>query len=181
MTRSGTIFRSWVLAMLWLGLLGASPTTGDGFQVIVHPENPVRVVDTDFLRGAFLKRTTRWKHGPALVPVDLAEQSPVRDRFTREVLEKTPSQLRSYWIQRIFSGTGVPPAVVPPSSPPESVPSVMMATMFVEPLTGTTLFVAMSVIVDPDGAVSGILSQETTVTAIATTQPIQSGARRQRP
>jgi hypothetical protein len=25
------------------------------------------------------------------------------------VLRKTPAQLRSYWTQRIFSGTGVPP------------------------------------------------------------------------
>jgi hypothetical protein len=31
------------------------------------------------------------------------------ERFVREVIRKTPAQLKSYWNQQIFSGSGVPP------------------------------------------------------------------------
>jgi ABC-type phosphate transport system substrate-binding protein len=79
---------------------------GDGFKVIVHPENPVREVDRAFLRRAYLKKATDW-NGETVRPIDL--KHPVRDRFTSGVIGKTPAQLRSYWNQQIFSGKGVPP------------------------------------------------------------------------
>ena len=40
-----------------------------------------------------------------LAPSKLA----VRDRFTQDVIRKTPAQLKNYWNQQIFSGKGVPP------------------------------------------------------------------------
>ncbi len=79
------------------------------FKVIVHPDNPVSRVDRDLLRDAFLKRATEWRSGDTIRPIDLTRRFPVRDRFTRDVLKKTPSQLKSYWTQQIFSGKGVPP------------------------------------------------------------------------
>ena len=33
----------------------------------------------------------------------------MREAFTRDVLKKTPAQLKTYWSQQIFSGKGVPP------------------------------------------------------------------------
>jgi ABC-type phosphate transport system substrate-binding protein len=82
---------------------------GPAFQVIVHPDNPVSDVDRALLRDAFLKRATEWSNGDTIRPIDLTRRFPVRDRFTRDVLKKTPSQLKSYWNQQIFSGKGVPP------------------------------------------------------------------------
>ena len=38
---------------------------------------------------------------------------PLRARFTRDLLQKTPTQLRSYWSRLIFSGKGVPPPELP--------------------------------------------------------------------
>jgi hypothetical protein len=97
-------------AILSLALTGASSSAlNDDFKVIVHPSNPVSVVSRDFLRAAFLKKVIKWQHGEPLRPIDLTEKLGARQRFTEEVLLKSPAQLRSYWIQRIFSGTGVPP------------------------------------------------------------------------
>lgn len=82
---------------------------GTEFQIIVNPENPITEVDRNSLREAFLKKATEWSRGGTIRPIDLAKKFPVRERFTREVVRKTPAQLKSYWSQQIFSGKGVPP------------------------------------------------------------------------
>jgi ABC-type phosphate transport system substrate-binding protein len=98
------------LFVLWLGVDSASSASDDSFKVIVHRDNPITVVDRQFLSSAFLKTTIRWaRDGKAIRPIELPKEQPVRARFTRDVLGKTPAQLRIYWIQRIFSGTAVPP------------------------------------------------------------------------
>ena len=90
-----------------LGLV--APLAAEGhYKVIVHPRNPATAVDSAFLRNAFLRKETEW-NGETLRPVDLAHRFPARDQFTREILRKTPAQLRAYWNQQIFSGKGVPP------------------------------------------------------------------------
>jgi hypothetical protein len=80
-----------------------------GYVVIVHPSNPIGELSRGFLQSAFLKKTVAWGDGEGLRPVDLSRRFPVREQFGREVLKKTPVQLRSYWNQRIFSGKGSPP------------------------------------------------------------------------
>lgn len=97
------------LVIAWLALTSASTASDAGFIIIVHPDNPVSSVDSDFLRDAFFKKTTHWRHGPAIRPIDLAGNLRIHDRFAHDVLKKTPAQLRAYWVQRIFSGTDVPP------------------------------------------------------------------------
>lgn len=79
------------------------------YRVVVHPDNPAREINRAFVRGAFLKKTVTWGDGETIRPVDLGKMFAARQRFAREVLNKTPAQLRAYWSQQIFSGKGVPP------------------------------------------------------------------------
>jgi ABC-type phosphate transport system substrate-binding protein len=97
-----------VLVAVGLGAAGAARADDAAFLVIVHPDNPVAAVDRGFLRDVFLKKATSWRHGPGARPVDLPPGRP-REQFTKSVLKKSRSQLRSYWNQQIFSGKGVPP------------------------------------------------------------------------
>jgi ABC-type phosphate transport system substrate-binding protein len=96
--------------MVCFGVAGSSAASDDEFKVIVHPENHIHAIDKDFLRSAFLKTAIRWtQDGKPIRPIELAEGNPARSRFTQAVLGKTPAQRRNYWVQRIFSGTAVPP------------------------------------------------------------------------
>jgi ABC-type phosphate transport system substrate-binding protein len=79
------------------------------YVVIVHPENPVSKLDRRFLTEAFLRHTTRWPDDTPIRPVDLGPDSPVRARFSREILALSVASVRNYWQQRIFSGQGLPP------------------------------------------------------------------------
>ncbi len=80
-----------------------------GFQVIVHRDNPLTVADRKLVSDLFLKRRTTWPDNEGARPVDLASESPIRQRFSVVLLTKTVPQIRSYWQQRIFSGRELPP------------------------------------------------------------------------
>ncbi|MEO8550081.1 MAG: hypothetical protein ABI678_08905 [Kofleriaceae bacterium] len=100
--------REWLIAMA--ALASRSAFAGDDeFVIIVHPDNPVTSVTREFLRDAFLKKATDWSSGATIRPIDLATKFEVHDVFTHAILHKTPSQLRNYWNQQIFSGKGTPP------------------------------------------------------------------------
>ena len=105
-----TILRLTLFAASTLALAGSSLASEDGgFKVIVNPENPVGTVERDFLRDAYLKKSSEWSDGETIHPIDLPSRFPARDRFIDHVIRKTPAQLRTYWNQQIFSGKGVPP------------------------------------------------------------------------
>ncbi|UCG88477.1 MAG: TonB family protein [Gemmatimonadota bacterium] len=78
-------------------------------QVIVHPSNPASAVTTAELEAMFLKRLDHWSHGAGVIPVDLPEQSPVRDAFSRRVHQKPTTAVEAFWQRQLFSGRGVPP------------------------------------------------------------------------
>ncbi|MBS2025006.1 MAG: substrate-binding domain-containing protein [Deltaproteobacteria bacterium] len=91
-------------------LVGAAwADTRTDFVVIVHPANTVTSVERRFLADAFLKKITRWSDDVALRPVDLDPASPLRERFSEQVLSRSVSAVKSYWQQLIFSGRGIPP------------------------------------------------------------------------
>lgn len=109
--------RSWLqLGVVSLGHLGLGSFSklllaaeAPEFRVIVHLENPTRVVTRDFLSQAFLKNVSRWEDGEVISPVDQRPDSLVRRKFTDRVLKRSVAAVKIYWQQRIFSGRGVPP------------------------------------------------------------------------
>jgi ABC-type phosphate transport system substrate-binding protein len=102
-----------VALLLLLGVGGASTAVvaeeHPAYRVVVHPSNSASSVDRKFLSDAFLKKATRWSGGEVIRPVDLDAESPVRRRFSQEVLGRSVSAVKSYWQQVIFSGRDVPP------------------------------------------------------------------------
>jgi ABC-type phosphate transport system substrate-binding protein len=99
-------------ALLALGGLTAADTMGrpgPAYQIIVNPANQIESVDRAFLSSVYLKKVATWRNDWTVRPVQLSKRYPLRDQFTREILKKSPSQLRSYWNRQIFSGKAVPP------------------------------------------------------------------------
>src|SRR2546430_1200810 len=87
----------------------ASAAATDEYKIIVNRDNPVGAIELPFLRDAFLRKAADWDGGVVIRPIDLPSRFAVRVRFVQDVLKKTPSQLKNYWNQQIFSGKGVPP------------------------------------------------------------------------
>jgi ABC-type phosphate transport system substrate-binding protein len=102
------------IAFALLGSVLAATTLVQGqetpaYRVIVNPKNSVTSVERRFLAHAFLKKTTTWRDGEGIRPVDLPPDSSVRRRFTEDVLGRSVAAVKSYWQQMIFGGHNVPP------------------------------------------------------------------------
>lgn len=90
--------------------LGGSASGDDvGFVVIVNASNPVTSLSRSELSSIFLKQNSAWPDGQVILPVDQAENSPVRAEFSRAVLKRPVAAVKSYWQKQIFSGSAVPP------------------------------------------------------------------------
>jgi ABC-type phosphate transport system substrate-binding protein len=106
--------RAVTTAVVSLGLLvlpyaaanGAPPA---GFIVVVNASNSVPSLTVGELSQLLLKRTTQWRAGAAVVPVDLPVGVDVRERFSRTVHGRSAASVDTYWTKQIFSGAGVPP------------------------------------------------------------------------
>jgi ABC-type phosphate transport system substrate-binding protein len=102
---------AWIIA---LGLAALSAATRaqsppPPYRMVVNQNNPVAALDRRFIEDAFLKKVTTWPDGDPIRPVDLAPSSPVRERFTDDILHRSLTAVRAYWQQRIFSGRDLPP------------------------------------------------------------------------
>ena len=102
-------------ALVVLAALGAPRARADSstaYRLIVHPSNPTREVDRNFVGQAFLKKVIHWPTGVPIQPIDLDQRSPVRRRWSDEVLNRSVEAVKSYWQQMIFSGRSLPPPEV---------------------------------------------------------------------
>lgn len=104
-----------LLAPFLLALLGRPAGSGAfaeapaGFRLIIHPQSSSTSIDRALAAQVFLKKVRRWPDGVAIRPVDLDEASPVRQRWSGEVLKRSIESVKSYWQQMIFSGRDLPP------------------------------------------------------------------------
>lgn len=98
-----------VLAGILLAGILVPPAHAQSFKVVVHESNPVRSLSSDRLSKLFLKKVTRWNDGREVEPVDLDDESPVREAFSEAVHGKDVASIKSYWQKMIFSGRATPP------------------------------------------------------------------------
>ncbi|WP_045855993.1 type 2 periplasmic-binding domain-containing protein [Teredinibacter purpureus] len=76
--------------------------------VIVHPSNADAFADKDVTK-IFLGKVKTFPSGGAVLPLGRAEGAEVTSEFNSKVLDKSASQLKSYWSKLVFTGKGTPP------------------------------------------------------------------------
>lgn len=108
---------SLLLVLALLGMTPSPPTFAveDEIVVVVNQSNPVRAAGRDTLRPIFQTTRTEW-YGRSAVPVNLPEDSPLRQRFDMAVLGLDPDGVARYWIDRKIRGGERPPRKVTSSS-----------------------------------------------------------------
>jgi hypothetical protein len=108
-TRAVTAVLSLLLAAVAPTVAADAPSATPSYRIIVHPANPATSVRRIFLQDAFLKKTARWPGNQVIHPADLTPRSPVRRRFSEEIIGRSVKAVKAYWQQRIFAGREVPP------------------------------------------------------------------------
>ncbi|WDT75133.1 MAG: hypothetical protein MPW16_17935 [Candidatus Manganitrophus sp.] len=96
-----------VMHLLMIGAASAQETAS--FKIIVNPTNNVSSMTKEQVSELFLKKVTQWENGRKALPVDQVTSSPIREKFSKEIHDKSVTAINSYWRQKIFSGRDVPP------------------------------------------------------------------------
>jgi len=94
---------------VWL-LTAGLPLAQAEMVVIVHPSNKASLSNLQIAR-IFMGKLHTYPSGKEAVPVDLPRNNALRQSFSKKILNKNPTQLRSYWSKVIFSGKGFPPTI----------------------------------------------------------------------
>lgn len=97
-------------AVLIAALLLASQTLAD-VAVIVHPGNN-NVLNKEEVQRIFLGKKKNFDDGSSATPLNLTDKDGARTEFENKVLDKTSSELRTYWSKLVFTGKGTPPVEV---------------------------------------------------------------------
>lgn len=98
-------------ATLSVGAPRAEAQTGK-YVVVVNPSNPIRRLSQTQLSRIYLGKLQGWEIKGKVEPVlvlDLKAGSPLREKFTQDVLRKSTSEAEAYWRQEIYSGRSFPP------------------------------------------------------------------------
>ena len=77
-------------------------------EVIVHPSNGA-ALDKDSIQRIYLGKTRAFPGGGEAVAISMKEGSAAEGDFTKNVLGKSPKQLKAYWAKMVFTGKGTPP------------------------------------------------------------------------
>ena len=95
------LLRARLPALLCAALAGAP--AGAATAVIVHPKSAVASLLTVQAAQIFLGRSTQ------LTPVDLADNSAIRNDFYQKIAGKDQDQVKAIWSKIVFTGRGFPP------------------------------------------------------------------------
>ncbi|NKE72182.1 hypothetical protein [Candidatus Manganitrophus noduliformans] len=96
-----------VMRLLMIGAASAQETAS--FKIVVNPSNGISSLTKEQISDLFLKKVTQWENGRKALPVDQVTASTIREKFSKEIHEKSVTAINSYWRQKIFSGRDVPP------------------------------------------------------------------------
>jgi ABC-type phosphate transport system substrate-binding protein len=99
-----------------LGVAAVLPAYADDVVAVVSARSTITSLSSTQVADIFLGKASRFPDGSLAVPIDLVEESPVRDRFYAQYTGKSPAQVKAYWSKIIFTGRGQPPRQAATSS-----------------------------------------------------------------
>lgn len=81
--------------------------------VVVNKRSPIQHLTQKTVKRIYLSKIRKIPNTSMIpFPIDQHEQSPVRAMFNSKIIKMSPTQLRTYWSKRIFTGKGGPPKTV---------------------------------------------------------------------
>ena len=100
------------LLMLLLCVLAPALVAADDprLVVIVHPDRH-DVLTVEDVGRIYLGRERFWDDGTPIAAFNLPAGTPLRERFSKQVLHEDSAHLAAYWNERYFHGV-FPPAVL---------------------------------------------------------------------
>jgi len=99
-----------LIGLVFLSLTPATNAAESEIWIVAHPSVPADVLKSSEVQRIFLLKTTVWKNGTPIVPVNREAASQERLRFSSVVLGVSIRSLSNYWNRMHFKGF-MPPVV----------------------------------------------------------------------
>ncbi len=77
--------------------------------VVVSARDPLEALPHSQIVNLFLGRSGSLPDNRRAVPVDQREDNVIRNVFYRNILDKSPAQIKAHWSKIVFIGKGRPP------------------------------------------------------------------------
>ncbi|NRB37907.1 MAG: phosphate ABC transporter substrate-binding protein [Pseudomonadales bacterium] len=98
-----------ILPALFAIFLFPSFSVQAGVVVVVSNQNATAELDEKQVYNIFMGKAKSFPDGEKALPVDQKKGTENRDAFRETILQKSSSQLNTYWSRLIFTGKGTPP------------------------------------------------------------------------
>ena len=101
------------LKLILFGVLAFVPLASAWADLVVvaNPKSGIDKMSREEVVFVFMGRWRQLPSGIAAQPVDSPTDSPERTAFYRQLVNKSPSEIKAYWSRLIFSGGSRPPVV----------------------------------------------------------------------
>jgi ABC-type phosphate transport system substrate-binding protein len=96
------------LALLLLSLGMHAHSAFAQVVVVVSARSTIPSLTQQQIADIFMGKVSRLPDGPAVIPIDQAEDSAIREKFYLQATGKSPAQMKAYWSKIIFTGRGQP-------------------------------------------------------------------------
>ena len=100
----GPLLRS--MLMILIGLQGQLLLAQDALVIVVNPKCSLSQISREATAGLFLGNLKRLPSGEEALPV---EQADARARFYRKLVNKSVTDINTYWARLLFTGAAKPP------------------------------------------------------------------------
>ena len=94
---------------LFLMAMLAAPAAQADIVVIANKLLPVTTMSRDEVSRIYLGKTKFLPNGDKIVPIDQKQGTTSRSQFYGNILQKSETEIKSYWSRVTFSGQGNPP------------------------------------------------------------------------
>lgn len=80
--------------------------------VVANPTSGIERLTHEEVVNIYLGRYRLLPSGSSADPIDLAPDSPLRERFYRHLVNKNLAEINAYWARLVFSGKTRPPRII---------------------------------------------------------------------
>lgn len=112
-TKRRPLLQASLLAVVGLLWPKRSAGASEVLAVIVNKANPASSLSQNELRPIFQTTKKAWGNGEDAIPINLPEDSQLRNDFDQAVLGLDPERVARYWTDRKVRGGARPPVRVP--------------------------------------------------------------------
>ncbi len=91
------------MKILILALVLFSGNVFAGGFVVVHLKNAADISESD-IRAMFLSKTTSFRDGEPVILINKKPEDSVRLQFQKDVIQRSPAQVKAYWSKLVFTG-----------------------------------------------------------------------------